>query len=97
MKFKKWLKKIPREFNSKGEIILTEIVDDEPQSYYWRFINWYLGCPCCGQGGKVIRTFILLGIFITSVIIYYDFPLPIKVLFGLFDIPLIYLLLKVNV
>ena len=61
-----------------------------------KFKNWFFGCPYCGAGGYVLRTLMIMCILISTYILISDSQIPEKVVFGLFDIVLIYLIFKVK-
>jgi len=61
-----------------------------------KFKDWYFGCPHCGEGGYVLRTVMLIFILISTYILINNQQIPEKIVFGLFDIVLIYLIFKVK-
>ncbi len=62
-----------------------------------KFKDWFFGCPYCGTGGYVLRTVMMIFILILSYIFINDPQIPEKIVFGLFDIALIYLIFKVKI
>lgn len=81
--------------NKNGDIVLIKLVSDEKQTLYWRFINWLLGCPCCGKGGHIFRIIISICILIFLWIALIN-VFPINLLFFIFLIPQIYIVLKID-
>ena len=65
-------------------------------TYIDRFKDWFFGCPHCGQGGYVLRTVMLIFILILTYLLINDPLISEKAIFCLFDIALIYLILKVK-
>ncbi len=82
--------------NKEGEVVLIELISDEKQSLYWRFVNWLLGCPCCSEGGHILR--ILLGICILIGIHFMitDIPILAKIIFAFFAVVSLFLIFKVR-
>lgn len=61
-----------------------------------KFKDWFFGCPHCSLGGYVFRTVMLIFILISTYILISDSQISEKIVFGLFDIVLIYLIFKVK-
>ncbi len=82
--------------NKKGEVISIEHISDEKQSLYWRFVNWLLGCPCCGKGGHILRILLVICILIGIHFMITDIPFLTKIIFAFFGVVSLFLISKVK-